>query len=211
MPNSWPRTATRWYSSDDSSSALVGMQPTWRQVPPSLSDSTRATLRPSWEARIAAGYPPMPPPRIATSKSAAIPNECWESSTRPRRDSEVTDRGIAVGGQVSEIDDGGHDVFLGPAEEEPPVVRVAWRERQGEGGRAVEVGGRHVHGAVAQLGGLGPLDRLGPGVVEAHQDQAVARGVHAARHQRHVEVLECPRLAARHLADDSRDAGGGGR
>ena len=34
--------------------ALVGMQPRCRQVPPSLSDSTRITDSPSSEARIAA-------------------------------------------------------------------------------------------------------------------------------------------------------------
>src|SRR5258708_37166054 len=45
------------------------MQPMWRQVPPSLSASTSATFKPSWEALIAAGEPPIPPPRIATSKS----------------------------------------------------------------------------------------------------------------------------------------------
>src|SRR5258708_11124843 len=45
------------------------MQPMWRQVPPSLSASTSATFKPSWEALIAAGQPPIPPPRIATSKS----------------------------------------------------------------------------------------------------------------------------------------------
>ncbi len=32
-------------------SALVGMQPRWRQVPPTLSLSTRATDSPSWAAR----------------------------------------------------------------------------------------------------------------------------------------------------------------
>src|SRR5258708_24671543 len=45
------------------------MQPMWRQVPPSLSASTSATFKPSWEALIAAGQPPIPPPRSATSKS----------------------------------------------------------------------------------------------------------------------------------------------
>ena len=38
----------------DSRIALVGMQPRWRQVPPILSASTSATLRPSWAARNAA-------------------------------------------------------------------------------------------------------------------------------------------------------------
>jgi hypothetical protein len=35
-------------------SALVGMQPRWRQVPPSLPFSTRPTVLPSWTARSAA-------------------------------------------------------------------------------------------------------------------------------------------------------------
>ena len=34
--------------------ALVGMQPQWRQVPPSLFFSTRPTVKPSWTARSAA-------------------------------------------------------------------------------------------------------------------------------------------------------------
>ncbi len=39
---------------DDSSSALDGMQPTLRQVPPrAWRFSTRAVLRPSWAARMA--------------------------------------------------------------------------------------------------------------------------------------------------------------
>jgi hypothetical protein len=41
-------------TSAECSSALVGMQPTWRQVPPSLLFSTRATVSPSWLARSAA-------------------------------------------------------------------------------------------------------------------------------------------------------------
>ena len=44
-----------WYSSLDSSSALLGMQPTRRHVPPSLgSFSTHATSSPSCAARSAA-------------------------------------------------------------------------------------------------------------------------------------------------------------
>ncbi len=49
--------------------AFVGMQPTFRQVPPRRPCSMTATDRPSWLARIAAGYPPGPPPRTATSTS----------------------------------------------------------------------------------------------------------------------------------------------
>src|SRR5690349_11544541 len=49
------------------SSALVGIQPRCRQVPPTLSFSTRATDFPSVAARRAAAYPPLPPPRITRS------------------------------------------------------------------------------------------------------------------------------------------------
>ncbi len=52
--------------------AFVGMHPTRRQVPPSSSSfSMQATLAPSCAARIAAEYPPGPPPRTATSTSIA--------------------------------------------------------------------------------------------------------------------------------------------
>ena len=51
-----------------SSSALVGMQPQLRQVPPSVfCRSTTATFSPSCAARIAAGYPPVPAPMMMTS------------------------------------------------------------------------------------------------------------------------------------------------
>ncbi len=52
-----PKSAALWMRSlraADSSIALVGMQPRWRQVPPILSSSTRATLRPSCAPRKAA-------------------------------------------------------------------------------------------------------------------------------------------------------------
>src|SRR5437879_3762395 len=46
------------------------MQPSRRQVPPSSgSFSMQTVLAPSWAARIAAVYPPGPPPRTATSHS----------------------------------------------------------------------------------------------------------------------------------------------
>ncbi len=51
---------------------FVGMQPTVMQVPPTRACSTRTTLAPSWAARIAAGYPPGPPPRTATSHSIEL-------------------------------------------------------------------------------------------------------------------------------------------
>jgi hypothetical protein len=50
--------------------AFVGMHPTRRHVPPSSgSISMQATFAPSCAARIAAVYPPGPPPRTATSNS----------------------------------------------------------------------------------------------------------------------------------------------
>ena len=53
--------------------ALVGMHPTRRHVPPnSGSISMQATFAPSCAARMAAVYPPGPPPRTATSTSMLI-------------------------------------------------------------------------------------------------------------------------------------------
>src|SRR5262249_27848425 len=49
------------------SSALVGMQPRCRQVPPTLSRSMRATRLPSSAARSARAWPPLPPPRMTMS------------------------------------------------------------------------------------------------------------------------------------------------
>src|SRR5260221_6698931 len=66
----------RCQSSEDSSRALEGMQPAFRQVPPKAllpsrlrQASTQATLRPFCAARIAAGYPAGPPPITTTSYS----------------------------------------------------------------------------------------------------------------------------------------------
>ena len=49
------------------SSALVGMHPRCRQVPPTLSLSIRATRLPSSAARSAQAYPPLPPPSTTMS------------------------------------------------------------------------------------------------------------------------------------------------
>src|SRR6476646_5448975 len=50
-------------SSLESSSALLGMQPMLRHVPPNAGRlSMHATRDPSWAARRAATYPPGPPP-----------------------------------------------------------------------------------------------------------------------------------------------------
>src|SRR2546430_3255055 len=48
--------------------ALVGMQPRTTHVPPRRCFSTMAVRAPSWAARMAATYPPGPPPITATSK-----------------------------------------------------------------------------------------------------------------------------------------------
>ena len=52
-PNSPALCAIMWYSSAFFSSALVGMQPQFRHVPPARSFSTQATFFPSCAARIA--------------------------------------------------------------------------------------------------------------------------------------------------------------
>ncbi len=55
-------------SSVVSSSALAGMQPTFRQVPPrDAFFSMIAVRKPSWDARMAAVYPPGPAPITMTS------------------------------------------------------------------------------------------------------------------------------------------------
>ena len=67
-----------------SSSALVGMQPQIRQVPPSVfCFSTTATLRPSCAARIAATYPPVPAPITTTSYSLATISHCLPDRNSP--------------------------------------------------------------------------------------------------------------------------------
>ena len=53
-PNS-PALPTMWKTSAERSSALVGMHPQLRQIPPRCSRSTTATFRPSWLPRMAAG------------------------------------------------------------------------------------------------------------------------------------------------------------
>src|SRR3954471_16440335 len=68
MPKVFASSLTRWASSALRSSALDGMQPTFRHTPPQYLDSTTATLLPSWAARMAATYPPGPAPRTTTSK-----------------------------------------------------------------------------------------------------------------------------------------------
>ncbi len=54
MPCSAKPCCTSWKFSEDCSSALEGMQPTFRQVPPSVARfSTQAVRSPSWAARMA--------------------------------------------------------------------------------------------------------------------------------------------------------------
>ena len=54
------------------SSALVGMQPRCRQVPPTSAFSTRTTDRPSSAPRRAAAYPPLPAPRMTRSAVCSL-------------------------------------------------------------------------------------------------------------------------------------------
>ena len=55
------------YISAERSSALVGMQPQLRQMPPRCLFSTIAVFSPSCDARIAVTYPPGPEPMMMTS------------------------------------------------------------------------------------------------------------------------------------------------
>src|SRR6476659_3259930 len=49
------------------------MQPMFRQVPPNCPRlSTHALFSPSWPARMAALYPPGPPPMMTTSNCSAM-------------------------------------------------------------------------------------------------------------------------------------------
>src|SRR3954470_24889469 len=57
------------------------MQPRWRHVPPSLSSSTRAVLRPSWAARNGAVYPPVPAPSTTRSKSLEEPTAIGQGAS----------------------------------------------------------------------------------------------------------------------------------
>src|SRR5687768_10401448 len=51
--------------------AFDGMQPTFRQTPPTCSRSTRVTVRPAAAARRAAEYTPGPPPMTSRSTPVA--------------------------------------------------------------------------------------------------------------------------------------------
>src|SRR3954471_24910458 len=65
------RWCSRWLISLVRSSALVGIQPQFRQMPPRCSRSTTAVFMPSCAARIAATYPPGPPPRTTRSNACS--------------------------------------------------------------------------------------------------------------------------------------------
>src|SRR3989304_6072089 len=71
MPNSLPRLI-RSRTSAFFSKALLGIQPRFRQAPPTLSFSIRATFIPNWAARMAATYPPGPAPTTQRSNSSLV-------------------------------------------------------------------------------------------------------------------------------------------
>src|SRR5215211_7487493 len=72
------------------------MQPTRRHVPPSSGSlSMQTDLAPSWAARIAAVYPPGPPPRTATSHSIVL--------SLPQSISSVDPTGVPMGTALSAI------------------------------------------------------------------------------------------------------------
>ena len=58
-------------------SALEGMQPQFRQTPPSDSFSTSAVFLPSWASRMAATYPPGPAPITTASKVLVVIRLSW--------------------------------------------------------------------------------------------------------------------------------------
>src|SRR5579871_430964 len=94
-PQVMPNSFEFWISDQTSAfckSALVGMQPTCRHVPPSFSSfSTTATLSPNSAARNAATYPPGPLPTMITSKEVVgmeeviLPREAWHRTTARSR------------------------------------------------------------------------------------------------------------------------------
>ena len=65
-------SSIEWRNSAARSNAFVGIQPQFKQIPPRCSRSTTTAFRPSWAARIAATYPPGPPPITAISKCVVV-------------------------------------------------------------------------------------------------------------------------------------------
>src|SRR5450432_1920266 len=63
--------------SADLSSAFVGMQPQFRQMPPGRSRSMHATLKPSCAPRMAATYPPGPAPTTTRSYLSAMKSDTY--------------------------------------------------------------------------------------------------------------------------------------
>jgi hypothetical protein len=84
-----PCAAKRWDASEnsslESSSALLGMQPTFRHVPPSVGYfSIQAVFMPSWAARIAATYPADPDPMTIRSYGVGASAMSRSSRLTPR-------------------------------------------------------------------------------------------------------------------------------
>ncbi len=74
-PASMPKSlewATWRYTAAVSRNALAGMQPRTRHVPPNVSISTTAQLRPAEAPYSAAAYPPGPPPITTRSNCSAV-------------------------------------------------------------------------------------------------------------------------------------------
>src|SRR5436305_10339009 len=88
--------------SAEESRALEGMHPTFRQVPPRCSFSISATEAPSWAARIAATYPPGPPPITTMSKLSGMGLPLHEDQVRLLE--YLLDPGEEQGGRVA-VDD----------------------------------------------------------------------------------------------------------
>jgi hypothetical protein len=90
-----------------SSSALVGMQPQLRHVPPSTgARSTTAVRSPSCAARIAATYPPVPDPITTTSYSFAIYLSFFRIADNGTKDTEGVAGAGALGASAAGLSSG---------------------------------------------------------------------------------------------------------
>ena len=125
------------------------MQPTLRQTPPQYFDSTTATFSPSWEARIAATYPPGPAPSTTTSKSAMPPAYRPVAALRAGGRGSGADDGqgdrarveaVSVGPGADGGDDAAHRADDDGAEDGEHPVGGEPRHRQGCRDRAGEPG-----------------------------------------------------------------------
>ena len=87
LPTVMPKSlawSIKCLTSAERNKALVGMHPQLRQIPPKFSRSTTAAFSPNWLARIAATYPPGPPPITTRSKSCSAMDLSFLDAIRPK-------------------------------------------------------------------------------------------------------------------------------